>query len=98
MGAKQLAKLLCSSAERFLSSTGDADAAGPGDRDSAWDHVRASGTGVSDSIMAFCRSLTESERAQEECILLPLYHQLTREEQEFIASNLRAAVASECLA
>jgi dTDP-4-amino-4,6-dideoxygalactose transaminase len=43
-------------------------------------------------------TLTESERAQEECILLPIYHQLTREEQELIASNLRAAIASECLA
>jgi perosamine synthetase len=42
--------------------------------------------------------LSESERAQEECILLPLFHQLTREEQESIASNLRAAIAAECLA
>jgi perosamine synthetase len=42
--------------------------------------------------------LTESERAQEECILLPLYHQLTSEEQELIAANLRAAIAAECLA
>ncbi len=30
-------------------------------------------------------SLSESERAQEECILLPLYHQLTKEEQELVA-------------
>jgi perosamine synthetase len=43
-------------------------------------------------------SLSESERAQEECILLPLYHQLTREEQQSIASKLRAAIAAECLA
>jgi perosamine synthetase len=43
-------------------------------------------------------SLSKSERAQEECILLPLYHQLTRKEQELIASNLRAAITSECLA
>jgi dTDP-4-amino-4,6-dideoxygalactose transaminase len=42
--------------------------------------------------------LTESERAQEECILLPIYHQLAKEEQALIASNLRAAIASECLA
>jgi perosamine synthetase len=42
--------------------------------------------------------LCESERAQEECILLPLYHQLTKEEQELIASNLRAAIATECVA
>jgi perosamine synthetase len=42
--------------------------------------------------------LSESERAQQECILLPLYHRLTNEEQELIASNLRAAIAQECLA
>jgi perosamine synthetase len=41
--------------------------------------------------------LSESERAQEECILLPLYHQLKREEQELIASNLRAAITAECV-
>jgi dTDP-4-amino-4,6-dideoxygalactose transaminase len=43
-------------------------------------------------------SLGESERAQEECILLPLYHQLTKEEQELIASNLREAITAECVA
>jgi perosamine synthetase len=42
--------------------------------------------------------LVESERAQEECILLPLYHLLTREDQELIATNLRAALATECIA
>jgi perosamine synthetase len=42
--------------------------------------------------------LSESVRAQEECILLPLYHLLTREEQELIASNLRTAIAAECVA
>jgi perosamine synthetase len=41
--------------------------------------------------------LTESERAQEECILLPLYHQLAHEEQELISANLRAAIAAECI-
>jgi perosamine synthetase len=41
--------------------------------------------------------LSESERAQQECILLPLYHQLKREEQELIASNLRAAITAECV-
>jgi perosamine synthetase len=40
--------------------------------------------------------LTESERAQDECILLPLYHQLTHEQQQFVASELRAALAAEC--
>ena len=42
--------------------------------------------------------LSESVRGQEECILLPLYHLLTREEQELIASNLRTAIAAECVA
>jgi perosamine synthetase len=43
-------------------------------------------------------TLSESERAQEECILLPIYHQLTKEEQAVIASNLRAAISAECAA
>ena len=38
--------------------------------------------------------LTESERAQDQCILLPLFHQLTFEEQELIASRLRAALTA----
>jgi len=42
--------------------------------------------------------LSESERAQEECILLPIYHQLTKEEQELIASELREAITAECIA
>jgi dTDP-4-amino-4,6-dideoxygalactose transaminase len=40
--------------------------------------------------------LSESERAQEECILLPLYHQLTKEEQALIASTLREVITAEC--
>ena len=36
--------------------------------------------------------LTESERAQEECILLPLYHELTQPDQELVASQLRTAL------
>jgi dTDP-4-amino-4,6-dideoxygalactose transaminase len=39
--------------------------------------------------------LSASERAQDECILLPLYHQLGNEEQAFIASELRAVLAAE---
>jgi dTDP-4-amino-4,6-dideoxygalactose transaminase len=42
--------------------------------------------------------LRESERAQDECILLPLYHQLTREEQQYIASELRAVLTAQCVA
>lgn len=37
--------------------------------------------------------LTESERAQDECILLPLFHQLTQDEQKFIADELRLALS-----
>ncbi len=36
--------------------------------------------------------LTESEHAQDECILLPLYDQLTHQEQQFVASQLRSAL------
>jgi len=43
-------------------------------------------------------SLCESERAQEECILLPIYHQLAKEEQELVAANLRTAITAECMA
>jgi dTDP-4-amino-4,6-dideoxygalactose transaminase len=42
--------------------------------------------------------LSGSERAQDECILLPLYHQLTGEEQQFIASQLRAVLTVQCVA
>lgn len=41
--------------------------------------------------------LCESERAQEQCILLPLYHQLTKEDQELVASSFRAAILVECI-
>jgi len=37
--------------------------------------------------------LPQSERAQDECILLPLYHQLTDDEQASIAAELRAVLA-----
>jgi len=39
--------------------------------------------------------LTASERAQEESILLPLFHLLTREQQEFVAAELRKAIATD---
>jgi perosamine synthetase len=42
--------------------------------------------------------LSASERAQDECILLPLYHQLEQEEQQFVASQLRVAITAECIA
>jgi dTDP-4-amino-4,6-dideoxygalactose transaminase len=43
-------------------------------------------------------SLSASERAQDECILLPLYHQLGHEEQRFIASQLRAVITASAIA
>ena len=39
-------------------------------------------------------ALTESERAQEECILLPLFHLLTESDQRKIATELRAALTA----
>jgi perosamine synthetase len=42
-------------------------------------------------------SLSESERAQDECILIPIYHQLGREEQRFIAAQLRAVLVADCI-
>jgi perosamine synthetase len=39
-------------------------------------------------------SLSVSEQAQDECILLPLFHQLRKEEQELIASRLRTVLAA----
>lgn len=36
--------------------------------------------------------LTQSEQAQEHCILLPLYHQLTKEELEKVVSQFRTAL------
>jgi dTDP-4-amino-4,6-dideoxygalactose transaminase len=42
--------------------------------------------------------LSASERAQERCVLLPLYHQLAQEEQQLIASRLRVAITAERIA
>lgn len=38
--------------------------------------------------------LSASEHAQDTCILLPLFHGLTRKEQRFVASRIRAALAT----
>ncbi len=40
-----------------------------------------------------CSGLRESERAQDECILLPLFHELTELEQGRVAEGLRRALA-----
>jgi perosamine synthetase len=42
-------------------------------------------------------SLDRSERAQDECILLPLYHQLEHRDRQFIADQLRAAITADCV-
>lgn len=42
-----------------------------------------------------CSRLLESERAQDHCILLPLFHQMTDEEQDHVADVLREACGSE---
>ena len=40
-----------------------------------------------------CERLRESERAQDECILLPLFHQMTSREVERVVDALRRALA-----
>lgn len=40
-------------------------------------------------------SLQHSEQAQDEGVLLPLYHQLTNEEQQFVAAQLRVIVGAD---
>ncbi len=45
-----------------------------------------------------CARLTESERAQEQTIILPLFHQLTDGEQELVAQALRRACAARAVA
>lgn len=41
-----------------------------------------------------CRNLLHSELAQDNCILLPLYHEMTDEDQDRVAAALSAALAS----
>jgi perosamine synthetase len=42
-----------------------------------------------------CSRLRESERAQNHCILLPLFHQMTEEQQDHVGVLLREASSSE---
>jgi perosamine synthetase len=51
-----------------------------------------------DAIARACGDLRESELAQDGTVLLPLYHDLTRPEQEFITAELYAALSTECAA
>jgi len=39
-----------------------------------------------------CTRLTESERAQDNCVILPLYHQMTETDQESVVTALRQAL------
>jgi perosamine synthetase len=41
--------------------------------------------------------LERSERAQDECILLPIYHQLEHRDRQFIADQVRAAITADCI-
>jgi perosamine synthetase len=42
------------------------------------------------------RELTETNRATDECIILPLFHQLTEEEQEIVIDSIREIRSSKC--
>ena len=37
--------------------------------------------------------LTESEKAQDHCVLLPLYHQMTEQEQDYVVEQLASVLA-----
>jgi dTDP-4-amino-4,6-dideoxygalactose transaminase len=43
-----------------------------------------------------CRRLGESERAEDQCIILPLFHQMTELDQDRIITTLREAVRGAC--
>jgi dTDP-4-amino-4,6-dideoxygalactose transaminase len=40
-----------------------------------------------------CRQLRRSEEAQDECLILPLFHQMTEAQQDTVVTSLRAACA-----
>jgi dTDP-4-amino-4,6-dideoxygalactose transaminase len=42
-------------------------------------------------------TLLESERAQDTCILLPVFHQLTKEDQQFVVSQLQMSLAAQAV-
>lgn len=41
-----------------------------------------------------CDRLTESEKAQDHAILLPLFHQMSEQEQDIVVNELKAACQS----
>lgn len=38
--------------------------------------------------------LTESEKAQDQCMLLPLYHQMTEQDQDYVVEQLKTIVTA----
>lgn len=40
-----------------------------------------------------CQRLVQSERAQDQCIMLPLFHELTEKEQDYIVRELKRALS-----
>lgn len=57
-----------------------------------WRCSNAAGHGDRSNGAGGCDGLAESELAQDRCILLPLYHEMTEAEQEYVV----AALASAC--
>ena len=51
------------------------------------------GSGICPCGAGGCRHLRASEAAQDHCILLPLFHEMTFEDQTRVADTLRAACA-----
>jgi dTDP-4-amino-4,6-dideoxygalactose transaminase len=45
-----------------------------------------------------CSRLAESERAQEQTIILPLFHQMTDDEQGLVAQALQEACSARAIA
>ena len=61
-------------------------------RDPSRHHVRASRSGYAGSGHA---SLPHSEDAQDHCIMLPLYPQMTEQEQDTVVRELKSAVLAQ---
>jgi dTDP-4-amino-4,6-dideoxygalactose transaminase len=51
-----------------------------------------------ESISRIAGSLKQSEEAQDHCILLPLFHQLTEEQQDRVVISLKSAIAARAVA
>jgi dTDP-4-amino-4,6-dideoxygalactose transaminase len=46
-----------------------------------------------DCAAATCRCLAESEKAQDRCIILPLYHEMTETDQDRVIAAVRGLCA-----